>query len=78
MNLRNFCLIFHFYLFSFVNFQVEMCLLGYSLGVRIQVFRLKQFREEDFISFYPEDGTDDWPIVSLIAEDDRHYNVPVL
>ncbi|KAL4224898.1 hypothetical protein ACF0H5_015594 [Mactra antiquata] len=58
--------------------QVEMCLLGYCLGVRIRVFRLKQFKDEDFISYYPEDGTDDWPVVSLIAEDDRHYNVPVL
>ncbi|XP_045175267.2 uncharacterized protein LOC123536288 isoform X3 [Mercenaria mercenaria] len=58
--------------------QVEMCLLGYSLGVRIRVFRLHHFREEDFISYYPEDGTDSWPVVSLIAEDDRHYNVPVL
>lgn len=55
-----------------------MCLLGYSLGVRIRVFRLQQFGEEDFISFYPEDGTDTWPVVSLIAEDDRHYNIPVL
>ena len=58
--------------------QVEMFLLGYSLGVRIQVFRLSQFGESDFVSFYPDDCTDDCQTVSLIAEDDRHYNVPVL
>lgn len=57
--------------------QVEMFLLGCSLGVRIQVFRLSQFGECDFVSYYPDDGTDDCQTVSLIAEDDRHYNVPV-
>ncbi|XP_052800316.1 dentin sialophosphoprotein-like isoform X4 [Mya arenaria] len=58
--------------------QVEMCLLGYSLGVRIRVLRLHQFHEEDFVAYFPEDGTDSWHCVTLIAEDDRHYNVPVL
>ncbi|XP_052248909.1 uncharacterized protein LOC127856624 isoform X3 [Dreissena polymorpha] len=58
--------------------QVEMCLLGYSLGVRIRVLRLSQFNEEDFVAYYPEDGTDSWPVVTLLAEDDRHYNIPVL
>lgn len=57
--------------------QVEMCLLGFTLGMHICVYRLQQYGQEDFISHYPEDGTDTWPVVSLIAEDDRHYNIPV-
>ena len=61
-----------------VYLQVEMFLLGYTLGLRIQVFRLSQFGESDFISYYPDDSADDCQTVSLIAEDDRHYNVPVL
>ena len=55
-----------------------MFLLGYTLGVRIQVFRLSQFSESDFISYYPNDSSEDCQTVSLLAEDDRHYNVPVL
>ena len=64
---------------SFLFFpQVEMCLLGYSLGVRIRVLRLHRFNADDFVAYYPEDGTESWQIITLIAEDDRHYNVPVL
>ena len=62
----------------FFYLQVEMFLLGCTLGVRIQVFRLSQFGESDFISYYPDDGADGCQTVSLMAEDDRHYNVPVL
>ena len=57
--------------------QVEMFLLGHTLGVTLQVFRPSQFGEEDFISYYPDDKKQVFPLVSLIAEDDRHYNVAV-
>lgn len=63
---------------TFLCSQVEMCLLGYCLGVRIRVLRLHQFNDDDFVAYYPEDGTDSWKTITLIAEDDRHYNVPVL
>ncbi|XP_031572295.1 uncharacterized protein LOC116306388 isoform X2 [Actinia tenebrosa] len=59
--------------------QVEMCLLGYTLGVVIQVFRPSQVNKQDFIAYYPylEDVPPLTPTVSLVAEDDRHYNILV-
>ncbi|XP_069133061.1 serine-rich adhesin for platelets-like isoform X1 [Argopecten irradians] len=57
--------------------QVEMFLLGHVLGVSIQVFRLSQFGQDDFVSFYPENELEQMPTISLLAEDDRHYNVTV-
>ncbi|CAG5116236.1 unnamed protein product, partial [Candidula unifasciata] len=57
--------------------QVEMCLLGYTLGVRIRVLRLAQSGHEDFQSVFPDDVSADWPYVDLLVEDDRHYNVPL-
>ena len=54
-----------------------MYLLGHTLGVHIQVIRLSHFGQEDFVAYYPDDAGNNWPQVSLIAEDDRHYNVPV-
>ncbi|XP_060083004.1 uncharacterized protein LOC132562281 [Ylistrum balloti] len=57
--------------------QVEMFLLGHVLGVRICVFRLSQFGQDDFVSYYPDNDDNQQPIISLLAEDDRHYNVPV-
>ncbi|XP_070565667.1 uncharacterized protein [Ptychodera flava] len=55
--------------------QVEMFLLGYTLGVTLKVVRPSQFKREDFITHYPDDHIDDWPSVTMIAEDDRHYNI---
>ncbi|XP_078096689.1 ubiquitin thioesterase otulin-like isoform X1 [Mustelus asterias] len=57
--------------------QVEMFLLGYSLELTIRVFRLYKFGTDEFVTFYPDDHKEDWPMVTLITEDDRHYNVPV-
>lgn len=57
--------------------QVEMFLLGYSLQQTIQVYRLYKADTEEFITYYPDDHKDDWPRLSLLTEDDRHYNVPV-
>ena len=54
-----------------------MFLLGHTLGVRIQVLRLSQYSQEDFIVYYPDETDNNWSQVALIAEDDRHYNVPV-
>ncbi|KAM4544061.1 ubiquitin thioesterase otulin-like, partial [Fundulus diaphanus] len=56
--------------------QVEMFLLGYALQHTIQVYRLYKANTEEFVTFYPDDHRDDWPSVSLVTEDDRHYNVP--
>ncbi|XP_072880434.1 uncharacterized protein [Hemitrygon akajei] len=57
--------------------KVEMFLLGYSLQLTIRVFRLYKFGTDEFITYYPDDHKDEWPLVTLITEDDRHYNVPV-
>ncbi|XP_058879062.1 ubiquitin thioesterase otulin isoform X7 [Acipenser ruthenus] len=57
--------------------QVEMFLLGYALELTINVYRLYKFETDEFLTFYPDDHKEDWPVVSLITEDDRHYNVPV-
>ena len=56
-------------------FQIEMFLLGHTLGVKIQVVRPSRYGQEDFISHYPDEGADSFPKVFLVAEDDRHYNV---
>ncbi|XP_072008864.1 ubiquitin thioesterase otulin isoform X3 [Engystomops pustulosus] len=56
--------------------QVEMFLLGYALQHTIRVYRLYKSETEEFITLYPNDQTC-WPVVVLITEDDRHYNVPV-
>ena len=58
--------------------QVEMFLLGYALRCTIQVYRLYMSGTEEFLTYYPDDHRDDWPAVSLVTEDDRHYNVPVV
>ncbi|XP_041366118.1 uncharacterized protein LOC121381083 isoform X2 [Gigantopelta aegis] len=57
--------------------QVEMCLLGHTLGARIRVARLQNHGQEDFICQFPDDADPLWPQVDLLAEDDRHYNIPV-
>lgn len=57
--------------------QVEMFLLAYAVCHTIQVYRLSKYSTEEFITVYPTDPPRDWPMVTLIAEDDRHYNVPV-
>ncbi|XP_027024861.1 OTU deubiquitinase with linear linkage specificity b isoform X2 [Tachysurus fulvidraco] len=57
--------------------QVEMFLLGYSLQHTLQAFRLYKTDTEEFITYYPDDHETEWPCLSLVTEDDRHYNVPV-
>ena len=55
--------------------QVEMFLLGHTLGVQLQIFRPSQAGQPDFCSFFPDDVTSGTPKLLLLAEDDRHYNV---
>ncbi|XP_045120346.1 uncharacterized protein LOC123509836 isoform X10 [Portunus trituberculatus] len=55
--------------------QVEMFLLGHTLGVTLQVVRPASYGEDDFICYYPDSNIGLWPEVTLVAEDDRHYNV---
>ncbi|POI25379.1 hypothetical protein CIB84_010871, partial [Bambusicola thoracicus] len=43
----------------------------------IQVYRLYKCSTDEFITFYPSDPEEDWPVVTLITEDDRHYNILV-
>ncbi|XP_058666498.1 ubiquitin thioesterase otulin isoform X2 [Ammospiza caudacuta] len=57
--------------------QVEMFLLAYALQYTIQVYRLYKHSTDEFITLYPNDPEEDWPVVTLITEDDRHYNIPV-
>ncbi|XP_053513294.1 ubiquitin thioesterase otulin isoform X2 [Artibeus jamaicensis] len=57
--------------------QVEMFLLAYAVRHTIQVYRLSKYSTEEFITVYPTDPPRDWPVVTLITEDDRHYNIPV-
>ncbi len=54
-----------------------MFLLAYAVRHTIQVYRLSKYNTEEFITVYPTDPPKDWPVVTLIAEDDRHYNIPV-
>ena len=62
--------------------QVEVCLLGHTLGKPLKVARLASYGTEDFISVYPEvegvdqtlKSTDEDTYLVISAEDDRHYN----
>ncbi|XP_020636943.3 ubiquitin thioesterase otulin isoform X1 [Pogona vitticeps] len=56
--------------------QVEMFLLAYALQHTIQVYRLYKHDTDEFIMFYPNNPEEAWPMVTLITEDDRHYNIP--
>uniref|UniRef100_UPI00358F5DE0 ubiquitin thioesterase otulin-like isoform X2 n=1 Tax=Myxine glutinosa TaxID=7769 RepID=UPI00358F5DE0 len=55
--------------------QVEMCLLGHTLGLVLHVFRLYKLNSEEFEVFYPEHNGTLQSEVVLLTEDDRHYNV---
>lgn len=64
--------------------QIEMFLLGYSLGIRIRVVRPSSFGSQDYVTSYPDPedigidmsvALDNARLVDLLAEDDRHYNV---
>ncbi|XP_037385272.1 inactive ubiquitin thioesterase OTULINL [Talpa occidentalis] len=57
--------------------QIDMFILGYSLEVKIKVFRLFKFNSRDFEVCYPEELLREWPEISLLTENDRHYHVPV-
>ncbi|NXP51411.1 OTUL thioesterase, partial [Heliornis fulica] len=57
--------------------QVEMFLLAYTLQYTIEVYRLYKYSTDEFVTLYPNDPEEDWPVVTLITEDDRHYNIPV-
>ncbi|XP_075218643.1 uncharacterized protein LOC142323197 isoform X2 [Lycorma delicatula] len=57
--------------------MVEMYLLGYTLNVTLRVVRPSAFGTEDFICFFPEENTKCLPEITVIAEDDRHYNILV-
>ncbi|XP_043921144.1 inactive ubiquitin thioesterase OTULINL isoform X2 [Protopterus annectens] len=58
--------------------QIEMFLLGYSLELKIRVFRISKYKTEEFQSIYPEEYGREWQEVILLTEDDRHYNIPVI
>ena len=51
-----------------------MFLLGFTLELQIEVTRVSSFGKEDFISYYPQGEYPPERIISLSAEDDRHYN----
>ena len=51
-----------------------MFLLGFTLELQIKVTRVSSFGKEDFISYYPQGEYPPERIISISAEDDRHYN----
>ncbi|MBZ3876475.1 Ubiquitin thioesterase otulin [Sciurus carolinensis] len=57
--------------------QVEMFLLAHAVCHTIQVYRLSKYNTEEFITVCPTDPPKGWPVVTLIAEDDWPYNIPV-
>ncbi|XP_050000747.1 inactive ubiquitin thioesterase OTULINL [Alexandromys fortis] len=57
--------------------QIDMFILGYSLQVKIKVFRLFKFNSRDFTVYYPEDPVREWPEIALLTENDRQYHIPV-
>ncbi|KAM9695126.1 inactive ubiquitin thioesterase OTULINL isoform 2-T3 [Trichechus inunguis] len=57
--------------------RIDMFILGYSLEVKIKVFRLFKFNSRDFEVCYPEQPLREWPEISLLTENDHHYLIPV-
>ncbi|XP_011362411.1 inactive ubiquitin thioesterase FAM105A isoform X2 [Pteropus vampyrus] len=57
--------------------KIDMFILGYTLEVKIKVFRLFKFNSRDFEVCYPEDPLREWPEISLLTENDCHYHIPV-
>ncbi|KAM9308270.1 uncharacterized protein PAF06_012453 [Gastrophryne carolinensis] len=57
--------------------QGEICIIGYALEVKIKIFRLPKINTEDFEMFYPEDYKREWHEISLMTDDDQHYNIPL-
>ncbi|NXU52503.1 F105A thioesterase, partial [Turnix velox] len=57
--------------------QVELCLLGYLLEVKIRVYRLHRFKTELFQVNYPDEYRREWNEISLLTEDDRYYHIPL-
>ncbi|XP_043234321.1 uncharacterized protein LOC122387834 isoform X2 [Amphibalanus amphitrite] len=55
--------------------QIEMFLLGHALEATLRVIRPGAHGQEDFVTFYPDDAPPERPVLTLVAEDDRHYNV---
>uniref|UniRef100_A0A8C5QBV0 OTU deubiquitinase with linear linkage specificity like n=1 Tax=Leptobrachium leishanense TaxID=445787 RepID=A0A8C5QBV0_9ANUR len=57
--------------------QIELSLMGYSLELKIKVFRLTKVDKENFEKVYPEDHKREWHEILLVTEDDKNYNIPV-
>ncbi|XP_076972980.1 inactive ubiquitin thioesterase OTULINL [Tamandua tetradactyla] len=58
--------------------QIDMFILGFSLEVKIKVFRLFKFNSSDFEVCYPDEPLREWPEVCLLTENDHQYHIPVL
>lgn len=54
-----------------------MFLLAYALQHSLHVYRLYKYGTDEFLALYPSRPEEGWPVVTLITEDDRHYNIPV-
>lgn len=67
-----------FYNYILYFFQVELCLVGYALEVKIKVLQLTKFNTEVFEIIYPADHKRDWHEITLMTDDNRHYNIPVI
>ncbi|KAM8966986.1 inactive ubiquitin thioesterase OTULINL [Pelodytes ibericus] len=57
--------------------QIYMFLVGFSLEVKIKVFRLAKVDTEDFEVIYQSDCKREWHEICLVTENDRHYDIPV-
>ena len=51
-----------------------MFLLGHTLDLQIKVTRISSFGQEDYLTYYPQGDCPQDKIISISAEDDRHYN----
>ena len=52
-----------------------MFLLGHTLGVVLEVVRPSEYGQEDYVTYFPSASDVTKPRLTLVAEDDRHYNV---
>ncbi|KAG8571997.1 hypothetical protein GDO81_011872 [Engystomops pustulosus] len=56
----------------------ELCLVGYALELKIKVLHLTKYNTRNFEMIYPADHKREWHEITLMTDDNRYYNIPVI
>ena len=56
-------------------FKNEMTMLGQTLGITLKIIKPSASKTQEFISYHPESKLNIEPVVVLLSEDGRNYNI---